>query len=98
MSDSALAPAIRALSSSNLPLAEVGARVRADAALDELADGLDAGGAHQLARLAELLLLVAVASEHGDEEAALGLGAGCRIRLVLAHARDYATRRAAARL
>ena len=70
----------------------VGARVGPGAVLDELPGGLDAGRAHQLTRFGQLVLLVELAAEHGDEKAALGLRAGRRIRLMQGHARDSATR------
>ena len=66
-------------------LAEVGARVGSGPTLHDLADGLDAGRAHQLAYLPELLVGVDLGSQRRDQEGTLRLGAGRRIRLVLAH-------------
>ena len=64
-----------------LALADVRARVRLRAVLDELADGLDARGARELAELAELLLGVDALREHGEQEAPLRLGARRRVRV-----------------
>ncbi len=58
-----------------LALADVGAPVGPRAVLDELAARLDAGGADQLAQLAELVLVVHSLREHGEHEPALGLAA-----------------------
>ena len=58
-----------------LPLADVRTRIGVRALLHQLGDRLDARGAGELAQLAELLLGVGGAREHGENEPALGLDA-----------------------
>ena len=77
----------RLLQLDELPLPHVGARIRRGPALQELPDGLDARGAQKLPHLGELVLFVNALGQHGDEEAALRLGPGRGIRLVVGHTR-----------
>jgi hypothetical protein len=55
--------------------------------LHELSDRLDAGSPQQLTELGELGLRVGGGSQHRRDEAALRLGPGRGIRLVLCHGR-----------
>jgi hypothetical protein len=64
-----------------LPLADVGARVRLRRPLDELGNGLDSGRPRKLLQLRELAACVDSLCEHGDDEPALGLGTRSGIRL-----------------
>ena len=77
----------RLLQLDELPLPHVGARIRRGPALQELPDGLHARGAQKLPHLGELVLFVNALGQHGDEEAALRLGPGRGIRLVVGHTR-----------
>ena len=67
------------------PCSRPGSRVGRRAPLHELADGLDPGGPQTLPHLRELVVFVDPLSQHGDEEAALGLSPGRGVRLVLGH-------------
>ena len=66
---------VRLLQLLELPLADVRARIGVRALLHQLGDRLDARRAGELAQLAELLLGVGGAREHGENEPALGLDA-----------------------
>ena len=68
-----------------LALADVGAGIGPCPALHELPDRLDACGPHQLTDFGELVGLVGIRPEHRHEEAALGLGSGRRIRVMVCH-------------
>ena len=68
-----------------LPLADVGARVRACAALDELGDGLDAGRARKLPDLCELLRRIGPLAHHGDDEPTLRIRPWGGIGLAMGH-------------
>ena len=83
--DSARVSATEAFSSSKRPLPRYVRGSGAAPTLHDLADGLDAGRAHQLAYLPELLVGVDLGSQRRDQEGTLRLGAGRGIRLVLAH-------------
>jgi hypothetical protein len=87
------APRDRLLELGELPLPHVGARIGRGTALDELSDRFDAGGAQELPHFGELVVLVHSLAQHGDEEAALGLGPGRGIRLVMGHSRIMPRRR-----
>jgi hypothetical protein len=54
-----------------LPLADVGVRVGAEAWLNERRDGIDAGRSRQLADLSELLLGIGSLRQDGDDEPTL---------------------------
>jgi hypothetical protein len=69
-----------------LALPHVRARIGGRATLHQLSDRLDAGRAHELAHLSQLVVLIDPLAQNGDEKAALGLGAGRRVRLMLGHA------------
>ena len=58
-----------------LPLADVGARIRRLAVLDEPGDGLDAGRPGELLELGELAVWIDALRQHGKDEPALGLEA-----------------------
>ena len=90
ISTSAFAASYSLLQLLELALADVRARIRARALLDELADRLDARRARELAQLAELLLGVGGLREHGQHEPALGLDARAGV-LARRHFGDYAT-------
>jgi succinyl-diaminopimelate desuccinylase len=59
--------------------------------LHELRDGFDAGGAGELAQLAELLLGIDAPREHREHESSLRLGTGRRVWLANLHEPDHAT-------
>ena len=56
------------------PLADVRARVRLPAVLDDALDGLDAGSPRELLELSQLVGAVGSGREHGEDEPTLGLG------------------------
>ena len=68
-----------------LPLAHVAPLVGPSAPLNDLPDRLDAGRPRQLAELAQLLVVVVVRAQHGDDESPLGLQALSRVRLAVGH-------------
>jgi hypothetical protein len=80
----------RLLQLDELSLSHVGARIRRRPALHERSDRLDSCGPQKLPHLGELVLFVNALGQHGDEEAALRLGPGRGIRLVVGHNPDYA--------
>jgi hypothetical protein len=69
-----------------LALSHEGAGIGRGTTLHELSDRLHAGRSHELTHLPELVVFVDPLGQNGDEKAALGLGAGRRVRLVLGHA------------
>ncbi len=75
----------RSLELRELPLPHVRARVGRRAVLQERADRLDAGGAHELAELDQLVVGVDARREDQNGEPALGLGPGRGIRHVTWH-------------
>jgi hypothetical protein len=53
--------------------------------LDDLRHRVDAGRPRKLAKLAQLLVLIDVRAQHGDDESPLPLRTWSRVRLVLSH-------------
>jgi hypothetical protein len=68
-----------------LALADVGAGVRASAALKELGDGLDACRARKLPDLCKLLGGIRSLAHHGDDEPTLRIRPGGGIGLAMGH-------------
>ena len=68
-----------------LSLADVRARIGRRPPLNYLTNGLDPRGAHELPHLPQLLVLIHSLRQYRDEKAALRLGSGRGVRLVLRH-------------
>ena len=68
-----------------LPLADVGRRIRAHARLDERRDGVDAGRPRQLADLGELFAGIGSLRQDGDDEPSLRFRPGGGIGLAMRH-------------
>ena len=73
-----------------LPFADVGARIRCWSTLNQHFRWLNARGAKERGEFVELHFCVHIGCHDRHNEAALGPGARCGIRLMLGHPRDYA--------
>jgi hypothetical protein len=81
----------RALELVELPLADVGARIRPQPRLHEGRDGIDAGRPRQLADLGEFLAGIGSLGQDGDDEPTLRIRPGGGIGLAMGHGAKYPT-------